>query len=199
MKNLITILLLTLNLVSFGQDTTDTFSERETIMINEINALRANPASYIPSVENYITMCNNRLEMLSKGTLISTADVKGQILAAEELIEVLSTTPPLNKLVGNIDMYLVTRTHGQYLKSINGSSHESSNGDLAPERMSNAYVEDVTENIVNDNGMITPTIMLLLVDAGIQSRGHRNNLLDTNARFISVYTNGTTWVQNFAN
>jgi uncharacterized protein YkwD len=198
MKNLITILFLVLNLVTFAQDS-DTLSTREVKMIEEINALRVNPSAFIPNVQNYIKMCDKKLRMLNEGTLISTADIEGQIAAANELIEVLSSTKPLNELVPNNDMYLVTKAHGQYLKSINSSSHESVNGDLAPNRMDNANVENVTENIVNDNGMITPTILLLLVDAGISSRGHRTNLLDPNAKFISVYTNGTTWVQNFAN
>jgi uncharacterized protein YkwD len=144
-------------------------------------------------------MCNKKLMMVADGGLVSNTNIKGQILAAEELIEVLSATKPLNELVANHDMYLVTKAHGEYLKSINSSSHESSNGDLAPERMSNANVDNVTENIANDNGMITPTIVMLLVDAGIKSRGHRTNLLDPNAKFISVYTNGTTWIHNFAN
>lgn len=198
MKNLITIILVVLNLVAFSQDS-DTFSDREIQMINEINELRTNPSSYIPKVENYISMCNKKLRMVADGGLVSNADIKGQILAAEELIEVLSNTKPLNELIPNNDMYLVTKAHGQYLKSINGSSHESANGDLAPKRMANANVNNVTENIANDNGMITPTIVMLLVDAGIESRGHRTNLLDPNAKFISVYTNGTTWIQNFAN
>ena len=65
--------------------------------------------------------------------------------------------------------------------------------------MSSIDVSEVTENIVTDNGLITPTILLLLVDAGIESRGHRDNLLNPNSRYISVYTNGDTWVMNFAN
>ncbi len=198
MKNLITIIFLVLNLVSFAQNS-DTLSSREVMMINEINAVRSNPTAFIPNVQNYIKMCNKKLRMLGEGTLISTADINGQIEAANELIEVLTNTKPLNELIPNTDMYLITKKHGQYLKSINSSTHESANGDLAPKRMSNANVKGVTENIANDNGMINPTILMLLVDAGITSRGHRTNLLDSNAKFISVYTNGTTWVQNFAN
>ncbi len=198
MKNLITAIFLVLSLVSFSQES-DSFSDREMQMVNDINALRTNPSSYIPKIENYISMCNRKLRMVADGGLVSNADIKGQILAAEELIEVLSEAKPLNKLVANHDMYIVTKAHGEYLKSINSSSHKSANGDLAPKRMVNANVDNVTENIANDNGMITPTIVMLLVDAGIASRGHRNNLLDPNAKFISVYTNGSTWIQNFAN
>jgi uncharacterized protein YkwD len=198
MKNLITLLLLTISLVSLSQDS-NTFSSREIQMIGEINELRVNPKSFVPKIEVYITMCNKKLRRIENGTLTTTGDIKAQILAAEELIEVLNNTPPLNELVSNNNMFLVSKAHGQYLKSIDGSSHKSANGDFATQRMTNTNVNNVTENIVNDNGMITPTIILLLVDAGIESRGHRINLLDPNAKFISVYTNGSTWVQNFAN
>ena len=198
MKNLTTILFLLLNLVSFSQDS-DTFSVRERQMISEINTLRVNPKSFINKIEVYITMCNKKLEKILDGTLTTTGDIKAQILAAKELNKVLKNTPSLNELTPNNDMFLVSKAHGQYLKVSNSSSHESVNGDLAPRRMVNTSVNNVTENIVNDNGTITSTIILLLVDAGIESRGHRTNLLDPNAKFISVYTNGDTWVHNFAN
>jgi len=137
--------------------------------------------------------------MMNNGGMTSTANIQEQIYAANELIDVLTNTPPLGELTPSKDMYLITKSHGEYLKSINDSSHESANGDLAPQRMVDVNVKNVTENIVNDNGMVNPAILLLLVDYGIDSRGHRTNLLDPNAKYISVYTNGDTWIQNFAN
>jgi len=198
MKNILTTIFLMLSLVSYSQES-DSFTDRELVMVNEINGLRVNPLSYIPKIENYISMCNKKLRMVAEGGLVSNTNIKRQILAAEELIVLLKNTKPLNKLVANHDMYLVTKAHGKYLKSIKSSTHKSKNGDLAPERMINIKVNNITENIANDNGMVTPTIVMLLVDSGISSRGHRTNLLDPNAKFISVYTNGTTWIQNFAN
>jgi len=196
MKNLITILFLVISFVSFSKET-NKFSEREIQMMVEINRLRVNPKSYIPKTEAYIVMCNKKLEKIKGGTLTTTGNIQNQIDAANELIDILNNTPSLNELIPNEDMFLITKSHGEYLKSINSTSHKGPNGKLAPKRMSKLNFGSVTENIVNDNGMIGPTILLLLVDAGIDSRGHRNNLLDPNAKYISVYTNGTYWIQNF--
>jgi uncharacterized protein YkwD len=198
MKTLISIAFLLINLVSFSQ-TTNPFTDREDQMVSEINALRANPKSYIPKVEAYIKMCEKKIQMIANGKLKTTTDFNVEIAAAKELIEVLNNTPSLPQLVVNHDMYLVTKAHGEYLKTKNISSHTGANGELAPSRMSNINVNNVTENIVTDNGTISPTILVLLVDAGIDGRGHRNNLLNPNSKFISVYTNGDVWVQNFAN
>lgn len=201
MKNLITILFLVVSLASFSQT-----SEREVKMVNEINAVRTNPSSYIPKIEKYIVMCEKKLQMIEAGKLkasssngLSGADlINDNIVTAKGLIEVLKNTPSLPELTVNVDMYLVTKAHGEYLLANNSDSHYDENGTLAPERMKDLNVTNVTENIVNDNGMITPTVVLLLVDAGIKGFGHRNNILNPDSRFISVYTNGDTWVQNFA-
>ena len=176
----------------------DVFSSRELIMMSEINEMRANPKSYISKAENYILMCEKKLKMVESGKLKTTTDYNQHISSANELISVLNNTEPLVKLVPNITMYSITKSHGEYLKT-NNSGHFGPNGKLAPSRMSSIDVSEVTENIVTDNGLITPTILLLLVDAGIESRGHRDNLLNPNSRYISVYTNGDTWVMNFAN
>jgi len=186
MKNLITILFLFIGFVSFSQDS---LTPREIQMVNEINAMRVNPKSYIPKIENYITMCNKKLKMVSDGKLTTTGDIEGQIKAANELIEVLSTIPSLSELTVNKDMYVFTKAHGESIK-VSGNVKHSNTSRIG---------DNVTENIANDNGMISPTIIMLLVDAEIEGRGHRMNLLDSNATSISVYTNGDTWVMNFAN
>ncbi len=198
MKTLISILFLAITLASFTQNI-NSVSDREVQMVSEINALRANPKSYIPKVEAFIKMCEKKNQMKVEGKLKTTTDFNIDIAAAKELIQVLNNTTSLPQLVINKDMYLVTKSHGEYLKSKNSTSHNSANGDLAPARMSNINVNGVTENIVTDNGTISPTILVLLVDARIDGRGHRNNLLNPNSKFVSVYTNGNTWVQNFAN
>lgn len=200
MKNLITLLLLVVGLTSFSQ------TERELQMISEINLVRTNPTSYIPKVKSYITSCNKKLKKIEEGKLrTSSSDgltgkevIERQIKAAKELINVLGSIKPLIALVFNDSMQEITEAHGQYLKTINSTSHKSSNGDLAPQRMK-GIANNVTENIATDNGMISPTVLMLLVDAGIEGRGHRNNILNPDSKFISVYTNGDVWVQNFAN
>jgi uncharacterized protein YkwD len=106
---------------------------------------------------------------------------------------------PVNALVPNTEMQSITIKHTKYLNTINTISHTNHNGEAADVRMKDINVDNVTENIATDNGMISSTVLLLLVDAEIDGRGHRLNILDSNATFISASTNGTYWVINFAN
>lgn len=197
MKNLIVIVFFLISGVISAQES-DTFSDREVIMMAEINEMRANPKSYVSKAENYILMCEKKLSMIEGGKLKTTANYNAHMSAANELIIILTNLAPMGKLVPNISMYLITKSHGEHLKA-NNSGHFGPNGKLAPARMYKLDIGNVTENIVTDNGLIAPTILLLLVDAGIESRGHRNNLLNPDSKYISVYTNGDTWVMNFAN
>lgn len=202
MKNLITILFLVVSLASFSQT-----SDKEVKMVDEINAVRTNPSAYIPNIERYIIVCNKKLQMIKDGKLktyssngFSDSDaINDKIKVAKELIEVLKNTPSLPVLVVDTNMYTVTKAHGEYLLANDYDSHYDENGKLVSVRMKDVNVSNVTENIVTDNGMITPTVVVLLVDAEIEGRGHRNNILNPNSTLISVYTNGDTWVQNFAN
>lgn len=195
MKNVITILILAISFVSFGQ----TFTSKDSAMIAEINVLRANPASYIPKVEKYIKVCEMKQAKANNGNLVTTTDYSKHIEAAKELIAELESISSLPLLIPNVDMFTVTEAHAEYLSSIGKVSHTDANGNTATERMSGVNVKNVTENIVTDNGIITSAILVLLVDGDIDGRGHRKNLLDPNAKFISVHTTGDYWVMNFAN
>lgn len=194
MKNVITILFLTITTLTFGQ-----FTSKDSLMISEINKVRTNPSSYISKAQLYIKMCEKKLEMIQNGSLTTSTDYNKHIDAAKELISILDTMTPVNALTTNIDMQSVTITHAVYLKSINRISHTNSNGETAVDRMKDINVKNVTENIATDNGIASSAVILLLVDAEIESRGHRNNILDPNAKFISVTSNGDYWIMNFAN
>lgn len=194
MKNIITILFLALTTVTFGQ-----FTSKDSAMVAEINKVRTNPTSYVAKANMYIKMCEKKLEMIENGSLKTSTDYNKHIAAANELIDVLNNMTPVNALVPNADMQIVTIEHTEYLTSINSISHTNANGESATTRMKDANVNNVTENIATDNGIISSTVLLLLVDAEIDGRGHRLNILDSNATFISASTNGNYWVMNFAN
>ncbi len=200
MKTLIITIFLTLNLVCLSQENSN-FSDKELEMVNEINNLRDNPSSFIPYIETYIEMCSKLLKDVNSGKLNTTRDYNNTILTAKELIKELEKSPKLNKLIPNNEMYLVSKEHGNYLKTINNISHYGNNNETLNERMkrNNINFNNYSENIINNNGRIISAILVLLIDDLYEDRGHRKNLLNPNSKFISVYNNGDLWIQNFSN
>jgi len=202
MKNIVTILLVLLTVFASAQ------TDLESIMTLEINELRANPKSFIPHIEEYISFNNEMIGRIKSGkTKISSSKLNGEaviidrIKAAKELIEILNTIEPLDTLVFNVDMYIITKKHAEYLDANNKMSHKDSNGNSASTRFKEINL-DVSENLVSVGSFIkdttTPLLLTLLIDAGIDNRGHRKNILANDIRFVSVSIVGGVCVQNFA-
>ncbi len=123
------------------------------------------------------------------------------IEAAKEVIDILENMEPLSKVHFNIDMYMITKAHGEYLTNNNKFSHRGENNSTLSDRFNNINVEDLSENITNvgfRRSTFKPLIIQLLIDSGIENRSHRKNLLDPNDKFISIYIGKKICVQNFA-
>ena len=141
---------------------------------------------------------DGKMKVVSNKGMTNADVIKSNIDAARELINELNNTKSLSKLTFNAEMYKVTKSHGKFLDSIKTMQHQDKDGGLANNRMDKLGFTLVTENLVVDNGRINSALIVLLVDARIDGRGHRKNLLDPRVKFVSVFTNGTVWVQNFA-
>lgn len=220
MKNLLAFLLVITSLTSFSQDKMDS------LLIAEINSLRSNPESYVPKIERYIKFQEKDIEMIKSGkmrvsvssgnmtstnkmTKVSTTSgvdvAKKNIAAAKELIEILKSTNSLPLLIPNVDMDIVTDKHGEYLDSVKSRGHYGPNGQTLGDRFKNVNVSNLSENVGSvskfnyNRGNFEPMIVDMLVDSFNETRGHRNNLLNPDAKFISVYVSEFVCVQNFAN
>ena len=203
MKNLITFLLIVSTLTLFSQTT------EELLMAKEINELRTNPKSFIGDIEEYIMFQVKSSEDIKNGTSsIKSSDgkkdlevINRNIEAAKEVIDILENMEPLSKVHFNIDMYMITKAHGEYLTNNNKFSHRGENNSTLSDRFNNINVEDLSENITNvgfRRSTFKPLIIQLLIDSGIENRSHRKNLLDPNDKFISIYIGKKIYVQNFA-
>lgn len=202
MRNLIAILLV---LVTFSLSAQTELEDKMTI---EINKLRANPKSFIPHVEKYIMLNEKTIDRIKSGKCKVTSSngsgvnvINERIYAANELISELNSIESLDTIVFNVDMYLITKNHAKYLDTNNKFTHKDSIGNRSYERFKSLNL-DVTENLVSvgfSKDKVTPMLLSLLVDAGIENRGHRKNLLADDIRFISVAIVGKVCVQNFAN
>ena len=66
-------------------------------------------------------------------------------------------------------------------------------------------LKDSNENLVGGTSNVRDAVILLLVDDGIQSRGHRRTLLQADWKYVACHKMGMIgampnyWVQNFGN
>ena len=219
MKILLTISLFIISHLLLAQKGMDS------LIFSEINKVRTNPKSYIPLIESYILTQEKMKLLIKKGRFkttstsgIMTSDnkmknpktisgiqcVNRNIVAAKELILELKKLKNLNSLMFNESMDSITDKHGKYLDSTNTRGHYGPNKETLSDRFNNFTLKKISENVCSVGSFVykrqnvKPIIVNLLVDAGIDNRGHRKNILDPKARFISIYMSKKTCVQNFA-
>jgi len=198
----------------------------DSLLINEINILRTNPKSYIPLIEQYIAFQESRLKSIKSGNLkvesisgtmnnsnnmechkkLTDEDVINRnITSAKEAIIVLTNLKPLNPLEYNKEMDIITDSQGKYLESINKVGHYGPNGNTVGDRFNNSKYRNVSENVGSLNTFsyntkdFKPMILGMIIDSGVETRGHRNNLLNEQSKYISVYVSKFIIIQNFAN
>jgi len=197
----------------------------DSLIFSEINNVRTNPKSYIPLIENYILTQEKMKILIRKGKFkttsisgVMTSDnkmknpktisgiscVNRNIMAAKELILELKKIKKLNSLIFNSYMDSITDEHGKYLDSVNTRGHYGPNKETLSNRFNSLNLRIISENVCSVGSFIyktqnvKPIIINLLVDAGIDNRGHRRNILDPKVKLISIYMSKKTCVQNFA-
>ncbi len=176
-------------------------TKREQSMIEEINLLRSNPKGYVLFIEDYI---NALQEEIDNGGA-SNKFYKEEIKAATELIGVLKSTPALSILKPHSGIYEAARLHGMDMTTNEFFGHKGTDDSLPWDRiMKNATdIKDANENLVGGPYEVRQAIIILLVDTGIQDRGHRKTLLQPDWEYVACYEVGqinkftNCWIQNF--
>jgi uncharacterized protein YkwD len=171
-------------------------SSQEISMLKEINFARCYPQVYADIVEQSLTD-----EARSWGG-VSYDDYS----AGKELLEELRSAQPLNPLLPSECIYLVAKAHGQEEVKRGFTGHQGTNGSWPWDRILGKCKDmaEGNENLVG-GGRGTPrsSVIQLLVDGGISSRGHRYNTLDPKWTHASCYYAGKVgnmpdcWVQNY--
>jgi LysM repeat protein len=165
----------------------------ELAMVDEINLIRSNPSGYIPYVEEYIR------DMQQNG------EFGNSIATARELIEELRNTPVRSILTASECVYSAARKHGDDQRKQGDTNHKGSDGSYSWDRIlreCSGYT-DGGENLVGGPSKVRKSVMLLLVDDGISTRGHRKTLLQPEWKYVACYKIGTVgdmpncWIQNF--
>lgn len=167
-------------------------AERE--MIREVNYVRKYPKAYAAIVAEYL----NEKKLHND---ISKEEYK----VGEELIAELMVAPSLSLLHPKECIYTAASSHGNYQKKMNNIGHAGYNNLHVAGRLkiTCGSAGHCGENLVAGEASVRESLISLLIDYGIQSRGHRQNILNPDWRYIAChlttqvgdFTN--SWVQNF--
>lgn len=167
-------------------------AESEKEMIKEINFARCYPAIYADIIANYL---------VSEGkTSFDTW------LAGQEIVEILKNLKPMKPLLPDSRLYQCAKNHGLDEKKRGYMGHTGSDNSSPFDRirkvLGSSYL-DGSENLVGDSSP-RDAVIALLIDGGIASRGHRENVIKLNWTHVGCYFVGTVddmpgcYVQNFA-
>jgi uncharacterized protein YkwD len=119
--------------------------------------------------------------------------------ALKELYETLMTMAPLPALRIQKAMEPALQSHLKYLARTSSLSHTGEKGAKPHERIKGAVplAKETGENLIV--GIETPesALISLLLDDGVPSRGHRNNLLSPVFTHMAVAHHGQYWGQVF--
>ncbi len=184
-----------LNNASTPTVNTTSMTPEEMKMVEEINLIRRNPAAYIVNIEKYIK------------ELEKSGDNKSGIAAARELITELFATPNLSILQPLECIYSAGKKYGIETKKRGTAEHQSLDGSMPWDRITKACpsLKDGNENLIGGPANIRDAMILLLVDDGIVSRGHRRTILQKDWKYIACHKMGQVgampnyWVQQFGN
>jgi uncharacterized protein YkwD len=168
-------------------------SNEEMDMVKEINLVRGNPSGYITYIQEYI-------ENLKK-----TGDMGNSISTAQELIAELKQTQRLSTLQSLQCVYTAAKKHGEDQKRRGDTDHQGSDGSWPWDRVKRECpdLQDGNENLVGGPANIRRAVILLLVDDGIEGRGHRKTMLNPDWKYVACYKMGTVgsmpncWVQKY--
>jgi LysM repeat protein len=174
------------------ESNTTAMSSEETDMANEINLVRNNPVAYIPYIEDYI----KDLQKNGDNNAVQTA---------YELIAELRKTPKLSTLQPLQCLYIAARKHGNDQRKRGATDHQGSDGSWPWDRVLRecSDLKDGNENLVGGPANVRRAVILLLVDDGIEGRGHRKTTLNPDWKYVACHKMGTIgdmpncWVQQY--
>lgn len=165
----------------------------ELSMMDEVNLVRSNPAGYIPYIEDYKAK-------------ILRGEGFGSAAVCDELIAELRVTPALSILKPRECLYRAAKNHGEDQRPTGSVDHKGTDGSYPWDRVLRGCPEltDGNENLVGGPSTVRESVIILLIDDGIPSRGHRKTMLQKEWQYLACYKIGkvgmmpNSWVQKFA-
>jgi len=152
--------------------------------------MRGNPKGYIKYVDTYI-------EEMKKMMMGDDPDFDK---ASNELKSLLRKMPKLSILEPHEKLHGVAKAHGLDNKKNHQLEHQGSDGRQSFDRVkdsglnnsiNNQGVYAPNENLVGGESSVRNSVIALLIDSGIASRGHRKALIEPTWEYAACYKIGT--------
>ena len=166
---------------------------QEKAMLKEINFARCYPKIYAQVMANHLIKFGKKLSF-------------NDFIAGQEIVEELKNMPTQNRLLPDERLYNSAKTHGLDMVKRGYGGHTGSDNSSPFDRIKNilgaAYIKG-QENLVGGSSP-SASVINLLIDGGIGSRGHRYNIINPEWTHVGCYWAGKVgnmpdnYVQNFA-
>jgi uncharacterized protein YkwD len=169
----------------------------EQSILNEMNAVRANPKSYVPYVEEYKKRFKGNVVYFPNGAMIRTNE---GITAVDEAIDFLKTASPVAPLKFVTGLAKTSNLQLSNLLDDPSLGHMSKDGTQLPQRLEKfgSVGSIYAENITYDAPTPLEIILAMIVDDGVKSRGHRKNLFGSDFRQVGIAYGKSKNTQNIS-
>ncbi|MEO1053351.1 MAG: CAP domain-containing protein [Bacteroidota bacterium] len=172
----------------------DYMTPAEKRMVFEINFVRKYPKVYAQIIAKHLSDDSNSTWGLEYG----------EYFAGLELIEELNTMEPLNTLTPKKCVFEAAKLHGLDSQERGFFSHTGSDKSQPRGRILDqcADLKSGSENGCGGSRSPRESVISLLIDDGISSRGHRYNIINKKWTYVGCFQYddvkyGYYWVQNF--
>jgi uncharacterized protein YkwD len=159
--------------------------DRESAIIAELNAVRADPAAYATRLQSRRSFYRGLILRIPGETPIQTRE---GVAALDEAVAALRNTDPLPPVTISDALVRAARDHVRDTGPRGATTHEGSDGSSPSERVGRyaSAVRGVGEVISFGPDSAALVIAELLVDDGVPDRGHRKLLLDPRFRLAGA-------------
>ncbi|HEX9973299.1 MAG TPA: CAP domain-containing protein [bacterium] len=171
-------------------------------ILKELNLARQHPKKYATFLEQERPYYVGKfIKRPGEITIITNEGVS----AVDEAIRFLKKVNPVAPLYHSAGMSRAAMDHVQDQGRKGTFGHRGSDGSQPADRVSRygKWLETVGENISYGRDVARDIVIGLIVDDGVPSRGHRNNIFNPQFRIVGIAcgahkTFGTMCVMNFA-
>lgn len=160
-------------------------SDLENAVLDELNLARTNPQTYVRILEDYRRQFKGRL--VQRPGKIDLQTIEGTA-AVDEAIRALKQRQPMAGFRVSRGMSRAAMDHVKDTGPRGTTGHQGADGSSPFTRMQRygAYARAAAENIGYGNESGREVVIQLIVDDGVRSRGHRNNILDDRLQVVGI-------------
>ncbi|MDR1895231.1 MAG: CAP domain-containing protein [Prevotellaceae bacterium] len=162
----------------------DYMTETEKEIIHELNKVRTNPRAYIRYLKEERTYYDGKIRKQA-GISLRTNEGLG---AVDECIAVLENAAPAGMLYPHENLCKVAGLLAKDQAKTGLTGHTDSKGNSLLKRATRCSISSslLGENIFYGKHTPRHIVVQLLIDDGVPSRGHRNNIMNVEFNFCGV-------------